>query len=85
MLELLVGALGFFVLAYVYLALAPGDRGAGDCAGCSLREDSTLCGACKDPETWRPARPGTKGTDRDRGRRAPASRHRRNGPREEPR
>lgn len=85
MLDLLVGALGFFVLAGVYLALAPGDRGTGDCAGCSLREDPTLCGACGHPETPGPARTGTKGIDRDRGRRAPGSRRRRNGPREETR
>lgn len=85
MLDVLVGALGFFVLAGVYLALAPGDRETGDCAGCSLGEDPTLCGACGHPETRRPARLGTEETDRDRGRRAPGSRHRRNGPREETR
>lgn len=102
MLEFLVGALGFFVLACVYLALAPGDRTPDECAGCALRDDPTLCGACGLPDTPPPGagrspeptgritgEPGawseTRWTDRDRGGRAPGSRRRRNGPREETR
>lgn len=59
-LELLVGAFGLFVLGGVYLALAPGDRGPGDCASCSLEKDPTLCGGCGLPETPPPGRNGPR-------------------------
>lgn len=45
-LDVLIGASGLFLLAAVYLALAPGDRETDACGSCGPEEDPTLCGGC---------------------------------------